>query len=241
MTLYDSTTASNEPDGPGDFGAGYGDGLYDNWAQVVGRFGARAVLEVCVNPADEVGNCLDVENGDARPQDAPGWTLRARARGVDPAWTYCNASTWESVIIAYLDAGVAMPLWWIADYTNSPHLPQVTVGGVTYRASACQYGGGITAPYDMSCFAPGVFEPAATDPHPPAASAPARPAEPKEKPVLIVHTIEDATRAFAVYDNHTLSAQLSPTAVAALSAAGVPVAAVTAADIEALAATFSAV
>ena len=29
MSLYDSVTASNEPDGPGDFGAGYGDGAYD--------------------------------------------------------------------------------------------------------------------------------------------------------------------------------------------------------------------
>lgn len=171
VSLYDSVSAANEPDGPNDFGAGYGDGLYDNWAQVQARFGPRAVLEVCVNPRDQVGNCLDVENGDARPEDAPGWTLRARNRGVKAVWNYCNYSTWPQVICAYLDQGMRLPdRWWIAEYNGRPHLPQVTVRGVTYTADACQYTGGMTASYDTSCFRTGAFTTAPPSTAPPITS-----------------------------------------------------------------------
>lgn len=174
MSLYDSVTAANEPDGPGNLGAGYGDGWYNNWAQVVARFGTRAVLEVCVNPADQVGNCLDVETGDANPADAPGWTARARTRGIPVVWNYCNASTWPAVIAAYLDAGARLPdRWWIADYTGSPHFPAVTVRSVTYTADACQYAGGMTAAYDVSCVQPAVFGAAPTPTAMPTATHPA--------------------------------------------------------------------
>lgn len=173
MSLYDSVNADAEPDGPNDYGAGYGDGRYDNWAQVEARFGPHAVLEVCVNPADQIGNCLDIENGDARPADAPRWTAQARQRGVKVVWNYCNAYTWPAVLDQYAAQRLPLPdRWWIAEYTNVPHLP--TCRGIT--ADACQYAGGMTAAYDTSCFKPGVFTPPTPTPTP-------KPAPPKPAPL----------------------------------------------------------
>lgn len=184
MSLYDSVTAANEPAGPSDFGAGYGDGLYDNWAQVVARFGSRAVLEVDVNPADNVGNCLDIEPGDAGPADAPPWTARARARGVNPVWNYCDLSEWPDVIRAHFAAGSdpTKVLWWVADYTNTPHLPSVVVNGVTFTASACQYSGGVRAQFDTSCFKAGIFD----SPPGPAPAAPSTPGDIDVNNIVIV-------------------------------------------------------
>ena len=151
--LFDSTSA----DRPAGWEAGYDDGRYANWGAVVARFGAQAVLDITVNPADNEGNCLDVENGDATPADAPSWVARARARGVTAVWVYCSRSAWQAVLAAFHWQNVALPdHWWIADYTGSPHFP--TFGALT--ASACQYEGNVAGPtglYDVSCVAAGVF------------------------------------------------------------------------------------
>jgi hypothetical protein len=151
--LFDSTSS----DRPAGFEAGYDDGRYANWAQVVARYGAEAVLDITVNPADDEGNCLDIENGDARPADAPGWTARARARGVKVVWNYLSLDNWQPVLAAYHWQRLPLPdRWWIADYTGRPHFP--TFGNLV--ASACQYEANVKGPqglYDVSCVAPDVF------------------------------------------------------------------------------------
>ena len=140
--------------------AGYVDGLYAwslaDWA----RFPHAVKVRAAVSPFTNDGHVLDVEAGDASPDQAPGWAQMRRAAGVHPTiytgYGY-NGQTWALVINAFHNAGIAEPEWWIAAMPgNGPNLYPGTV--------AHQYAGGITAPYDTSAVAdywPGV------DPTPP--------------------------------------------------------------------------
>jgi hypothetical protein len=96
------------------------------------------------------GQVLDVESGDASPTLAPGWCVRARARGQDPT-VYCNESTWPTVRAAFAAQHVAEPHWWIAHYGVAPVIPA--------GAIALQYRNSVAPGFDVSVVAdywPGV-------------------------------------------------------------------------------------
>lgn len=156
-TMYDAVTASNIPSSA-TLVAGYGDGYYQNTAEMRARFPHATVVEIAVSPHHNLGVVLDVENGDASPSQAPGWVNMRRAAGVDPT-VYCNSSTWPAVRSAFQAAGVAEPHYWIAQYDGNPGIP----GG----AVAKQYRD--VGPYDLSSVAdywPGVDSPPAPTPPP---------------------------------------------------------------------------
>jgi hypothetical protein len=99
------------------------------------------------------GHVLDVEPGDATPDEAPGWVKMRRAAGVDPT-VYCNFSTWPTVAAAFKRAGIAEPHYWIARYDNRA----VMIPGAVAKqyADPATHGGGH---YDLSIVAdywPGV-------------------------------------------------------------------------------------
>lgn len=154
-TMYDAINPAGIPANP-PMVAGYDDGRWPDFATMVTMFPHAIHVPVTVFASDNEGIVLDVETGDATPAQAPGWVLTRRAAGVDPS-VYCNASTWPSVIQAFLAARVAMPHWWIAQYDGNTTLPSIIVNGVTYTAVAKQYGDPVN--YDVSAVAeywPGV-------------------------------------------------------------------------------------
>lgn len=150
--MQDSVNTANFTDGA-DIYAGYvlsdtGHG-YSNYQSMVARFPNSMHLSICTR-FNATAQCLDYEGGTtgtgpAEAQQAVAWTVRMRANGLVP-WNYCNQSTWPSLRAAYSAAGVAEPIWWIANTNTGP----VMIPG----AAAHQYTFNLPAnPYDTSVVA----------------------------------------------------------------------------------------
>lgn len=130
ITLYDSTNAHDIP-AMAQAVAGYVNGAYA-WDETDWQMWEHVpTLRIDVLNED-VGNVLDVERGDATPADAPVWTNRARARGIELPVTYCNLATFPTVIGEFRRMGIPEAAYWIADWTGAVH-------NVTPPASAVQY------------------------------------------------------------------------------------------------------
>ena len=127
--MFDSVNALDLPEGA-QMVAGYLDLRY-KWADTDWqRFPTAVRVGIVCSHLTNDGHVLDVERGDADPADAPGWVLMRRAAGCDPT-VYCSMAAWPAVRAAFTAASVAEPHYWIADWTDVPHIP----GG----AVACQY------------------------------------------------------------------------------------------------------
>ena len=112
--MADSVNALSLPVGF-DMYAGYVNGRYNNYAQVVQRFPNKPVIGISVSPTADIGTCLDVETGDATPAQAPNWVKMRRLAGATP-WVYCSAAFWNEVEDEFTAQKVAPPLYWIAAY-----------------------------------------------------------------------------------------------------------------------------
>lgn len=127
--MADAVTVSNLPDGM-DLYAAYVNGRYANLAQVKARFPGKTVIAITVMASANIGDCLDVENGDAIPGDAPGWVRRRRLQGHDGPLVYCSESAWSSVKGAFAAARTDQPGYWVAGYPGAEGdaIPVGTVG-----------------------------------------------------------------------------------------------------------------
>lgn len=112
------------------------------------------------------GTFLDVEKGDATPDQALGWLRWMISEGVWRPGIYANKATMPSV---KMHIGDALPRsayrLWVADWTGSQHLPS--------GYEACQYtnnaSGGHDGPYDSSVLDVDTFFPKpkkSVKPHP---------------------------------------------------------------------------
>lgn len=122
VAMYDSVTVSEIPaDAPAV--AGYVAGLFPTWSLIVERFPNAKHLSVAVT-AEQDADCLDIESGDARPDQAPAWHARQRARGVLRPCLYANTSTMPSVVSALTSAGIKRADYrlWSAHFTGVPHI-----------------------------------------------------------------------------------------------------------------------
>ena len=115
--MYDAVDPANIPP-DAQLIAGYTDGHYANLDQMRARFPHAAIVKITVFASDNTGDVLDVEQGDATPDQAPTWVLQRRHAGHPAPAVYCNQDTWPAVIAAFRTAGVPDPLWWIAHYDN---------------------------------------------------------------------------------------------------------------------------
>lgn len=127
--MADSVTVASLPVGM-DLYAAYADGRYANLAAVRARFPAKTVISIAVSAADNEGDCLDVEQGDATPAQAPGWVQRRRANGHGGPLVYCSEATWPSVRAAFAAQGVPAPDYWVAGYPGAEGdaIPQGAIG-----------------------------------------------------------------------------------------------------------------
>lgn len=120
--MYDSTDVAAIPV-DAEMAAGYTGGRWPTYAD--GSLRARCpralLVSIAVTAADDEADVLDVEWGDATPDEVPGWCRRRRARGKVPS-VYASDSTWLQVVDACRRAVVDLPLWWEARPDGRPTL-----------------------------------------------------------------------------------------------------------------------
>lgn len=147
-TGADSTVAEYLPTGQ-DIYLGYVDGKYQSYNAIKARFPHALVVPIATQASGNVGIV-----GDGPPDNGTwpgwvGWVVRRRAAGVDPTM-YTDKSSWATGIQAFNAAHVAQPHWWIADYDDHPEVYPGSVGK-QYQS--------VPNRYDLSLFAdywPGV-------------------------------------------------------------------------------------
>jgi hypothetical protein len=162
--MLDGVNAGEVPAGAAIY-AGYVDGNWQSLTALTVAHPGALHVSICVSATGDA-RVLDVEKGDATPEQAPGWTERQRAAGNAYPVVYCNEKqSWPAVKTAFTAQGVEPPLYWVAAYVDDPtKVPAIPDGAIGLQYY--DYGG-----YDASVVAdywPGL-DPA---PAPPAAAAP---------------------------------------------------------------------
>lgn len=112
----------NFPDSPVAY---YGNGAYAWSASQVHMFSRHIAISVTAHVAEESAypRVLDVERGDATPEDVRGYLEKHRALGFTNGTVYCDASTVGQVLRAV--GNLDVPRWWIAWYWGRPGVPSV--------------------------------------------------------------------------------------------------------------------
>lgn len=128
--------------------AGYVNGIYA-WSYADwDNFPHADHVRISVTASANVGDVLDVETGDASPDQTAGWIAMRKAGGLYRPTIYCSRDTIPAVRAGtgrYI-LGVDYDIW-VADYTNVPH--QVTAPGTpSATCAATQYEA--TANWDVS-------------------------------------------------------------------------------------------
>ena len=120
--------------------AGYGNGTYE-WVE--GQWllfpNAQHVV-ISVRAFHNYGDVLDVEFGDAAPNDTEAWIQMRKQAGLLMPSIYCNRSTLPAVRAGtgrYV-AGVDYDIW-CADWTGTAHQVLSDVGGRPYLCAATQF------------------------------------------------------------------------------------------------------
>ncbi len=145
ITMYDSVTAADIPTNASAV-AGYLDGKYAWRASDWARFTTRLQLSITVLGGD--ADVLDVESGDATPDQAVTWVRSMRAAGYPYPGVYCNANLWPTVRATFRAHQVDEPWYWIADYDGRPAIPDGAIAKQYLNAPAS---GGH---YDLSMVSP---------------------------------------------------------------------------------------
>jgi hypothetical protein len=130
------------------------------------RFPHATIVDICVT-ASQNGTVLDVESGDARPEQVPAWVTRQRSLGRDPT-VYTSTTMWPQVVAACQAAKVAVPHWWRAHYNGAVALEMGEIAhqytnGVTPTTAAFRVPGCDTSV--VAAYWPGV-DPAPATPTP---------------------------------------------------------------------------
>jgi hypothetical protein len=192
--MADSITPSALPNV--DLYAGYDDGRYLDVPAIKALKPGKTVMAVTVRSSDNEGDCIDVENGDATPAQAPGWTRMRRAAGHGGPLTYCSWAALPGVIAQYKAQGVALPGFWVAGYPSPdgdaiPTYPGATIVGHQW----IDHGG-----WDESImvdYLPGI-DPAPTPPPPPPPSPP-----PTQEETMYVAQVTGQEVVYQVWSNGT--------------------------------------
>lgn len=122
-TLYDSTVAADIP-ASAPAVAGYMDGAYDNYAELVKIHPGKPVVGITVLGGFLPGTRVaDVETGDLTPASGASWAramLQVRRR---PTLYYAKSSG-PAVAAALAAEGISTASvdFWVADWTGSPHM-----------------------------------------------------------------------------------------------------------------------
>lgn len=115
--MYDSILVDLLP--AGDFAfAGYVDGYWPTYADIVSKFPDAQVLSVAVSP-DASADCLDVETGDATDDEILSWYDAQIAGGAVRPCIYTDAANMSAVQTLLQGKSFRM---WSAHYTYEAHI-----------------------------------------------------------------------------------------------------------------------
>lgn len=186
--VYDSVTPANCP-ADAEMVGGYVDGWYRWPDEAWALFPGAVPIRIAVHPWTDDGAVLDVEPGDASPEEAPGWVLMRQAAG-QLGSVYCSLFQWPQVQQAFSSLGMEQPPYWIAAYPGN--------GAELYPGSvAHQWGGDVDGGYDISVAAD--FWPGVDGDTPPPPIPPAPPAD-EEDTMIFGLTITGTGGGLAVLD-----------------------------------------
>lgn len=121
IQMYDTVTVDTVPDNPQAV-AGYVGGSWPTYNGLVAKFPHALHLSIAVN-AGQRANCLDIEQYDATPDEAPGW-VRHQFTGFHKPVLYCSASAMQAVNSAMSSGGFHRSdyLLWSAHYGVGRHV-----------------------------------------------------------------------------------------------------------------------
>jgi len=121
--MYDTITLSSVPSNPFAL-AGYTAGFWPTFNPLHRSYPRAHVVSIAIRASDHA-DCLDIEPGDASPNQAPSWVWAEKRLG----WSRpCLYSDWyefhEQVQPALARAGISKSqvFEWDADYTGTPHI-----------------------------------------------------------------------------------------------------------------------
>lgn len=134
--MYDSTAVPDCPS-DGDIYAGYVDGSWADYDDMVRLHPGKRYVRISVNAFGPAADVLDIENGDATPNQAPGWVNRQHSNNVPLPACYCNRGNEDEVAAALEAAHVPTDAAALIVATlDGTETGPVTVRG--YRVVACQ-------------------------------------------------------------------------------------------------------
>jgi 3-oxoacyl-(acyl-carrier-protein) synthase len=140
VTMYDSIDVGQIPR-DGEAAAGYTSGNWPTWQTIrAGPWPHK--LSIAVTASHDDAECLDIEVGDATPDQAPAWVKRAKQRGVRKPVVYASLSTMQAVLAALSRAGIGRDdvRVWTAHYTGTQHICTPACGfGFQASADATQW------------------------------------------------------------------------------------------------------
>lgn len=139
ITMYDSINLSQIP-ANAEAVAGYVGGMWPTYGTLVLEWPHAKKLSVAVT-ARQDAECLDVEAGDARADQAGAWVKRQIARGIKKPVVYTSVSQVPLLLRELAKAGVSRSQirLWTAHYTFKPHLCSSSCGFGDLKADATQY------------------------------------------------------------------------------------------------------
>ena len=122
ITMFDAIDVSLIPS-DAQAVAGYTSGRWPTYGTLVTRFPRAHVLSIAIDAAHDA-DCLDIEQGDAVPEQAAGWTARQLARGITRPCLYASVSVMPRILGAMRAAGVSRGSLrlWSAHYGNGEHI-----------------------------------------------------------------------------------------------------------------------
>lgn len=139
FTMYDSVTPSEIP-AKAVAVAGYVNGHWPTFAGLARSHPHAKRLSIAVNAGHDA-ECLDVEQGDASPGEAPAWVFRQKQRGVKRPVVYTSVSQAPAVLRELARHGIKRQdiRLWTAHYTFVPHVCNAKCGFGKLAADATQY------------------------------------------------------------------------------------------------------
>lgn len=137
--MFDNINVSAMPVG-GDAYAGYVNGNWPTFPDVVAKFPGKPVLSIAVTSAGEA-MALDIETGDAAITDAAAWYHAQIKRGLTKVVFYTSTSKASALINTLTSAGISRADYflWTAHYSGKAHLCSSACGFGALSADATQW------------------------------------------------------------------------------------------------------
>lgn len=176
ITMFDDITVHSMPTGGSYAYAGYTDGMWPTFPELVRRFPGHRLLDIAVFASDNA-TCLDIEKGDATVDEAPAWYERQVQRGVYRPVLYTSADNLRDLERVMAAAHISREHYriWSAHYGPRAHLcgPRSCGFGLSVADGTQWTARALGLDLDQSILLPDFFDPRPAPPAPKPTPTPA--------------------------------------------------------------------